>query len=478
MVRRASLVKDLEKELTSLLTPEEVVSSQEALICYGGDSTRLTGTADAVVRPCSAESIRLVMEYAAKEKIPITPRGAGTGLSGGCVPVNGGIVVSTERLNRIIEIDPVDLVAVVEPGVITASLHSAVEARRLFYPPDPGSHAFCTLGGNIAENAGGLRGLKYGVTRDYVMGLDIALPDGRTFKAGSRTRKNVTGYDMVRLFTGSEGTLGFITGATLKLIPLPEAKAGFLASFDTLEEASEAVVLIIKSGITPSTLEIMDSVTLKAVAAYRGGMESREQSLNAPSPFNGGEGGYGALLLIEVDGSKPDVLRQSAKLVDALKFAGVKELRQAKDPLEQEEIWAARRAALTALARISPSVILEDATVPRGEVPAMVRAIRAVADKYGLVIGTFGHAGDGNLHPTIITDLRIEENRGKATAAVGEIFAAALKLGGTLSGEHGIGLMKSSYMESELGAAGLSAMRAVKDALDPQGIMTPGKIFI
>ena len=472
------MVKDLEKEIASLLTPEEVVSGQEALICYGGDSTRLTGTADAVVRPCSAESIRLVMEYAAKEKIPITPRGAGTGLSGGCVPVNGGIVVSTERLNKIIEIDPVDLVAVVEPGVITASLHTAVEARRLFYPPDPGSHAFCTLGGNIAENAGGLRGLKYGVTRDYVMSLDIALPDGRTFKAGSRTRKNVTGYDMVRLFTGSEGTLGFITGATLKLIPLPEAKAGFLATFDTLEEASEAVVLIIKSGITPSTLEIMDSVTLKAVAAYRGGKESREHSVNAPSPFNVGEGGYGALLLIEVDGSKPDVVRQSSNLLDTLKFAGVKELRQAKDPLEQEEIWTARRSALTALARISPSVILEDATVPRGEIPAMVRAIRAVADKYGLVIGTFGHAGDGNLHPTIITDLRIEENKGKVKAAVGEIFAAALKLGGTLSGEHGIGLMKSSYMESELGAAGLSAMRAVKDALDPHGIMNPGKIFI
>ena len=264
------MVKDIEKELTWLLSPKEVVSGQGALSATAGVH-RLTGTANAVVRPCSAESIRLVMEYAAKEKIPVTPRGAGTGLSGGCLLVNGGIVVSTEKLNRIIEIDPVDLVAVVEPGVITASLHTAVEARRLFYPPDPGSHAFCTLGGNIAENAGGLRGLKYGVTRDYVMALDIALPDGRTFKAGSRTRKNVTGYDMVRLFTGSEGTLGFITGATLKLIPMPEAKAGFLASFDTLEEASEAVVLIIKSGITPSTLEIMDSVTLQGCGGIPGG---------------------------------------------------------------------------------------------------------------------------------------------------------------------------------------------------------------
>ncbi|MHB8173890.1 MAG: FAD-binding oxidoreductase, partial [Nitrospirota bacterium] len=242
---------DLEKDLTSLLSPPEVVSGPEALILYGGDSTRISGRADAVVRPASVESIRLVMEYAARERIPVTPRGAGTGLSGGCVPVNGGIVISTERLNRITEIDTADLVAVAEAGVITASLHCAAEAQGLFYPPDPGSCAFCTIGGNVAENAGGLRGLKYGVTRDYVMALDVVLPDGRTFKAGSRTRKNVTGYDMVRLFTGSEGTLGFITGAMLKLIPLPEAKAGFLAAFDTLEAASDAVLTIIKSGITP-----------------------------------------------------------------------------------------------------------------------------------------------------------------------------------------------------------------------------------
>ncbi len=415
-----------------------------------------------MVRPASVESIRLVMEYAARERIPVTPRGAGTGLSGGCVPAAGGIVVSTERLNRIIDIDPADLIAVVEPGVITASLHSASEALGLFYPPDPGSCAFCTLGGNIAENAGGLRGLKYGVTRDYVMALDVVLPDGRTFQAGSRTRKNVTGYDMARLFTGSEGTLGFITGAVLKLIVLPEAKAGFLAAFDTLEAASEAVLAIIKSGITPSTLEIMDSVTLKAVASFSG-----RNDLD-----------YGALLLIEVDGHEEDVARQSGKLLDALKNSGAKELRQARDAAEQEEIWTARRSALTALARISPSVILEDATVPRKEMTSMVRAIRSVAGKYGLLIGTFGHAGDGNLHPTIITDLRIEENKNKVKAAVGEIFEAALSLGGTLSGEHGIGIMKSSYMESELGAAGVEAMRAVKDAFDPQGIMNPGKIFV
>ncbi len=456
------MASDLGKDLISLLSPQEVVSGPEAAVLYGGDSTRISGRPEAALRPASAESIRLVMEYAARERVAVTPRGAGTGLSGGCVPAEGGIVVSTERLNKIIDIDQADLIAVVEPGVITGALHSAAEGLGLFYPPDPGSSAFCTLGGNVAENAGGLRGLKYGVTRDYVMALDIVLPDGRTFKAGSRTRKNVTGYDMARLFTGSEGTLGFITGAALKLIPLPEAKAGFLAAFDTLEAASEAVLMIIKSGITPSTLEIMDSVTLKAVASFSG-----RNDLD-----------YGALLLIEVDGSEADVARQSGRLLDALKNSGAKELRQAKNAAEQEDIWAARRSALTALARISPSVILEDATVPRKEIPAMIRAIRAIAEKYGLLIGTFGHAGDGNLHPTIITDLRIEENKNKVKAAVGEIFDAALKLGGTLSGEHGIGIMKSDYMERELGAAGVEAMRKIKDALDPQGIMNPGKIFV
>jgi len=455
------LNKNLHLDLKSIMPGSSILTGEEELICYSSDATRLMGTPEVVVRPDRTDSISEIMAIAASHNMPVVPRGAGTGLSGGCVPSRGGIVVVTEKLNRIIDIDPVDLVATVEPGVVTAKLHEAAEAVGLFYPPDPASFKACTIGGNIAENAGGLRGLKYGVTRDYTMGLDLVLPSGKKINTGGRTLKNVTGYDLTRLMAGSEGTLGFITGATLKLIPKPEAKAGFLAAYPTLESASEAVVSVIKSGIIPSTLEIMDNVTIKAVKAYQGAdiMDC------------------GAMLLIEVDGFEREVNSQAEKLRITLSKTGATEIRQAVDPEEQTTLWTARRSALTALARVAPSVVLEDATVPRSQIPALVRAIGAIADKYGLLIGTFGHAGDGNLHPTIITDLRVEVNRKKVEAAVSEIFNAALALGGTLSGEHGIGLAKAPFMESEVGADGIAAMKAIKHAFDPAGIMNPGKIF-
>lgn len=451
------------KDLSSILPQGTLSTGEEQLICYGSDATRAYARPDAVARPVDSGIIPEVMKAALANRVPVVPRGAGTGLSGGCVPVRGGVVVSTERLDRIMEIDTVDLVAVVEPGVVTAKLHEAAERLGLFYPPDPASFKACTIGGNIAENAGGLRGLKYGVTRDYVMSVKVALPTGEVATFGGRTLKNVTGYDLTRLMVGSEGTLGFIMEATLKLIPKPETRAAFLAAYDTLENASEAVVAIIRAGVTPSTLEIMDRVTIEAVEAYQ------------PT---GGAIDCGALLLIEVDGSEAEVKRQAGALNTVLAATGPIELRQSSDPAEQAVLWSARRSALTALARVSPSVILEDATVPRKQIPAMVRAIGGIAAKHGLKIGTFGHAGDGNLHPTIITDLRVEENRHKVEAAVAEIFAAALKLGGTLSGEHGIGLAKASFMELEFGKAGLAAMKAVKTAFDPAGIMNPGKIFV
>lgn len=450
-------------EITSLLPDGAASTSEEALLCYATDATRVEAMPDMVARPGDAACIQGIIKAASAHSVPVVPRGAGTGLSGGCVPVRGGVVVSTERMRGILDIDPVNLIAVVEPGVVTAKLHEAVEAIGLFYPPDPASFKACTIGGNIAENAGGLRGLKYGVTRDYVMALKVVLPTGGEITTGSKTIKSVTGYDMTRLMVGSEGTLGFITEATLKLIPKPETKAAFLASYATLEAASEAVVAIIRAGIIPSTLEIMDDITLKAVEQYQ--------------PTGCGLDSAGSLLLIEVDGSAPDVASQAQRLEDTLSKSGASGIRRAKSPAEQEQLWIARRSALTALARISPSVVLEDATVPRSEVPAMVRAIRDIARKYELIIGTFGHAGDGNLHPTIITDLRVADNRERVHAAVAEIFRAALKLGGTLSGEHGIGLAKASFMEDEVGKDGLAAMRAVKDALDPKGIMNPGKIF-
>lgn len=451
------------KDLRSILPEGSILTGEEAIICYGSDATRLPGHPDAVVRPDTASQVAEIIRLAASHGAPVVPRGAGTGLSGGCVPASGGIVVSTERLNSIIEIDPIDRQAAVEPGVITARLHEAVEAIGLFYPPDPASFKASTMGGNLAENSGGLRGLKYGVTRDYVMELSVVLPSGKSIKAGGRTLKNVTGYDMARLFVGSEGTLGFITGAVVKLIPKPEAKAAFLAAYATLEAASEAVVAIIRAGVTPSTLEILDDITIKAVNDYQG---------------RDGGPDCGALLLAEVDGTEADVARQSERLEAALGGSRPLYMRKASDAAEHESLWSARRAALSALARVSPSVILEDATVPRKRLPDMVRAIRNIAEKYGLLIGTFGHAGDGNLHPTIITDIRVEENRNRVEAAVAEIFSAAIALGGTLSGEHGIGLAKAAFMEQELGEAGVGAMKAVKRALDPTGIMNPGKIFI
>ncbi len=294
--------KNLHLDLKSILPESSVLTGEEELICYSSDATRLMGTPDVVVRPDSSDLISEIMAIAASHKTPVVPRGAGTGLSGGCVPSRGGIVVVTEKLNRIIDIDPVDLVATVEPGVVTAKLHEAAEAVGLFYPPDPASFKACTIGGNIAENAGGLRGLKYGVTRDYTMGLDLVLPSGKKMKTGGRTLKNVTGYDLTRLMAGSEGTLGFIAGATLKLIPKPEAKAGFLAGYKTLEAASKAVVSIIKSGIIPSTLEIMDDVTIKAVQDYQG-----TEIMDC-----------GAMLLIEVDGFELEVKSQTEKLKDTL----------------------------------------------------------------------------------------------------------------------------------------------------------------
>jgi glycolate dehydrogenase FAD-linked subunit len=456
------LDKTLVNNLMNVLPEGSVSTQSEDLVCYGTDATRIEAMPDAVVRPDDVAHIGRIVGVAGAHGAPVVPRGAGTGLSGGCVPVKGGIVVSTERLRTIKDIDTVNLLAVVEPGVVTAKLHEAVEQEGLFYPPDPASYRACTIGGNVAENAGGLRGLKYGVTRDYVMALKVVLPSGAEVSLGSRTIKSVTGYDLTRLMVGSEGTLGFITEATVRLIPRPEARSAFLAAYRTLEDASEAVVAIIRSGVIPSTLEIMDDVTIKAVEAH--------------SP-TGGALDCGALLLAEADGSDADVARQSARMEDVLAKTGLIELRRASDPSEQEKLWKARRGALTALARVSPSVVLEDATVPRSEIPAMVRAIRAIAEKHGLTIGTFGHAGDGNLHPTIITDLRDKEAAKKVHAAVAEIFAAALSLGGTLSGEHGIGVAKASFMEDEVGKEGLAAMRAVKDALDPRGVMNPGKIF-
>jgi glycolate oxidase len=389
-------------------------------------------------------------------------RGAGTNLSGGTIPLPEGVVVLTNALNKILEINAEDMYAVVQPGVITAKLASAVEAKGLFYPPDPGSQAVSTLGGNVAENAGGLRGLKYGVTRDYVMGLQFFDVNGEPVKTGSKTVKCATGYNLAGLLVGSEGTLGVFNEITLKLIPRPAHQKAMFAVFDEIDRASETVAAIIANRIVPATLEFMDNFTIRAVEDFSG----------AGLPVNAA-----ALLLIEVDGHPAQVEEDAQKVESLCRQIGASSIRVAKDAAERDKVWEARRSALSALAKLKPTVVLEDATVPRSKIPDMVRAMQDISKQYNVAIGTFGHAGDGNLHPTILTDRRDKEEWERVESAIEAIFDKALSMGGTLSGEHGTGIAKSCFLEKETSMATIVYSKRIKAALDPNNILNPGKII-
>jgi len=449
------------QEFQQLLGREQVMVSEADRLTYAYDAAVLEPVLPAlVVRPRSPEALGRVVRLCNDHGLPLTVRGAGTNLSGGTIPRAGGVVVLTNALNQILEINEPDLYAVVQPGVVTAKLAAAVEAKGLFYPPDPGSMAVSTLGGNVAENAGGLRGLKYGVTLDYVMGLEFFAASGDLAKTGSRTVKCVTGYNLTGLLVGSEGTLGVISEIILKLIPLPQARRAMLATFDQVGQASETVAAIIAHRIVPATLEFLDNFTIRTVEDYS----------HVGLPVDAA-----ALLLIEVDGH-PAVVAEEAEKVEALcQKLGATQVHTARDAAERDRVWSARRAALSALAKLKPTVVLEDATVPRSQVPAMIRAIEAIGRKFELPIGTFGHAGDGNLHPTILTDRRNQEEWHRVEAAVAAIFDAALALGGTLSGEHGIGKAKSRFLEKEVGPGTILYSKRIKAALDPKNILNPGQ---
>jgi glycolate oxidase len=416
---------------------------------------------EVVVMPESSAEIQGIVKLAQSHRVAIYPRGAGTNLSGGTIPLAGGIVLSFQRLNRILEIDAENLTATVQPGVVIQELNTAVAPLGLLYPPDPGTVETATLGGSVAENSGGLRGLKYGVTRHYVMGMEVVLANGDKVRFGGKTVKNVTGYEFSSLFVGSEGTLGLITEITLKLIPAPRFRRTLLATFDTIEDAGDTVAGIIQAQVIPATLEILDRKTIETVENYA--------HVGLPT-------GAEALLLIEVDGMAEAVVEGEAEAVIETVARNHGALRRAKSDAERDQFWAARRAALPALASLNNTVVLEDATVPRSRITEMLLACAAIGRKYNLVLGTFGHAGDGNLHPTILADRNNADEMARVHRAVEEIFATALGLGGTLSGEHGIGIAKLRFLGNELGESGVNLMRTIKEALDPHGILNPGKL--
>ena len=448
--------------LRGIVGPDHTLSDRESLALYGYDSTpELEARPAVVLLPGHRDEIIRVMELCHGAGVSVTPRGSGTNLSGGSLSA-GGVVIQTSRMNRILELDEENLTATVEPGVITSTLHREVERRGLFYPPDPGSMNISTLGGNVAENSGGLRGLKYGVTADYVMGLETVLDDGSLLTTGGKAVKDVAGYTTTPLLVSSEGTLGLFTAITVKLIPKPRTKATMLAHFTTMEEAALTVSAIIAAKVIPATLEFLDQVTIRCVEAYA----------HVGLPLD-----VAAVLLIEVDGH-PAVVAEEAAAVEAICRGHRASLFQtAATPEEALNLATARRTALSALARVKPTTILEDATVPRSCIAPMLQAIQDAADRHRVTIGTFGHAGDGNLHPTCLTDERDQDEIRRAHAAFTEIFEAAIALGGTITGEHGVGLAKKKYLPRLVGETGIRIMRGIKAAFDPQGTLNPGKIF-
>ena len=449
-------------EFSAIVGSDNVMTSEIDRYAYSYDAAVLDPVMPGiVVRPTTSEALGRVTRLCNDHGLPLTVRGAGTNLSGGTIPHPGGVVVLTNGLTRIIEINEEDLYAIVEPGVVTAVFAQEVAKRGLFYPPDPGSQTVSTLGGNVAENAGGLRGLKYGVTKDYVMGMEFWDVQGNLVRSGSRTVKSVTGYNLHGLMVASEGTLGVFDKIILKLIPPPQAARSMMAIFDSITAASETVAAIIAAKILPATLEMMDNFTIRTVDNFR----------KAGLPTDAA-----ALLLIEVDGHPGQVADDAARVEEICRRQGAREIKVANDAGERNTIWQARRDALPALAKLKPTCVLEDATVPRSKIPAMIAALGEISKKFDLTIGTFGHAGDGNLHPTILTDKRDKAEWQRVEHAIEEIFDRALALGGTLSGEHGIGLAKRSFLVKEIGQATLDYTSRMKKALDPKNILNPKKM--
>lgn len=449
--------------LHSILPSEYVRADAPSLAAYGVDALGKGARPDLVVLPANTGEIARIAKLCTDQLVPLVVRGAGTGYTGGAVPTSGGVVLSMERLNRILEIDQTNLLAVVEPYVITADLQRAVEQVGLFYPPDPASLEQSSMGGNVAECAGGPRAFKYGTTKRYVLALEAVLPTGEIIHTGSKAVKNVVGYDLTQLLVGSEGTLAIITKITVRLVPRPPAYATLRATFDGVRAAVDAVSAIIERRVVPAAIELIDAETLQAIASHTG---------RAMAPA-----GTGALLIVEADGSAPAVAEDIARVEDACRDAGATDIIRAASDKEREEIWAVRRQGSLALRATGLLKINHDVVVPRGRVPELFAVVEVIRRDHSLRVASFGHAGDGNIHVNLMVDAKNDDEMARAKEAERVLFERVVALEGSISGEHGIGFAKKPYISLELSEVEIALMKRVKAAFDPAGILNPGKVL-
>jgi glycolate oxidase len=457
-------MEGLGKDLRRILAGRQVLDSPEDCLAYANDATHYywQQSPAAVVLPLTVEDVSRVLKYAGQNQVPVTPRGAGSGLAGGCTPVKGGIVLDMKRMNALVELDESNLTARVEPGLVHALFTRKVEKRGLFYPPDPQSMSVCTLGGNVATRAGGPRGVKYGTTANYVLGLQAVLPDGSIIETGGKVVKQSVGYNLTQLLTGSEGTLAVITGINLRLLPLPAAHRTIMVACESPDQAAQLVASIIKSGTIPAMLEFLISAAVAIMNNY----------ITPPLPVDAG-----AYLLIETDGSLVQVEEDSRQILSLCEEMKVREARLIIDEAEAQSYWTARARLYPLLMTIMKRVITEDITVPRNRIPDLVRAVQEIASRCAIGIGLAGHAGDGNMHPTILQGDLSAETLSKAKTAIDQMIIKGLELQGTISGEHGIGLHKQEYLEWELGTKQIELLKRIKKAFDPNNLMNPGKIW-
>lgn len=449
--------------LQKIAGKESVLTSKEDLTTYSYDATAIwVHMPDVVVLPTTSEQVSQVLRLANDNRIPVTPRGGGTNLSGGSIPIKGGIVLSTTRMNNIIDISRPNMTATVEAGVVLQDLNIALARESLFYPPDPQSFLGCTIGGTVAENAGGPRCFKYGVTKQYVLGLEVVLASGYIMNIGGVVPKNRTGYDLVMLFTASEGTLGVITKVVLRLLPKPLAEKSMMAIFDDMVVAGEAVSNIVSSGVIPSKIEFVDNWVIKRIEEL--------MPMGLPKDAD-------ALLLLQADGSPEAVERETNQIVDICQRSGARETKLARDQAEADRLWEARSAAVATVFSAAHTVLVEDVVVPRDKIAQFIERVRQISEKYNVCIPLVGHAADGNIHPNILTDQRDAEHFERAKRARDAIFTTAISLGGVLSGEHGIGLEKQHFLSKAMDPVAIEIMKQIKNTLDPNDILNPGKIW-